>query len=259
MCRSKADGERRCANSRRLEKLSAADLAPSTSGAPSLDWANEDLRPLWTKHDRAEVCTALETVEAAANHDGRTYTDMGSAAAAAGAQLHGADFRIKSPGSLARKISDKMEAAEAQGKQTSPEETADGITDVTRYTVLSEEHDQIVPAARAAVTDLEERGWHVIEAEQSYVSGNPYKGLHLLLRHDDGKVAELQIQSARSQKLKDRAHELYEISRDNSRPLSERRKAVEENKALYDDLPAPAGLDELDKLGSVLVSKKQYS
>lgn len=259
MCRSKADGNRRCADSSRLEKLSAADLAPSTAGAPTVDWANEDLKPLWTKHERAEVCTALETVEAAAGRDGRTYSDMGSAAEASGAQLHGTEFRIKSPGSLARKISTKMEAAEAKGKQTTPQETADGITDVTRYTVLSEEHDQIVPAARAAVADLEERGWHVIEAEQSYVSGNPYKGLHLLVRHDDGQVAELQVQSARSQKLKDRAHELYEISRDTSRPLSERRKAVEENKALYDDLPAPAGLDTLDKLGTVVVSKKQYS
>lgn len=259
MCRSKADGARRCANSIRLEKLSAADLAPSTAGAPNVDWANEDLKPLWTKHDRAEVCTALETVEAATDHDGRTYTDMGSAAVAAGAQLHGTEFRIKSPGSLARKINTKIEAAEARGKKITPQETADGITDVTRYTVLSKEHDQIVPVARAAVADLEARGWHVIEAEQSYVSGNPYKGLHLLVRHDDGQVAELQVQSAQSQKLKDRAHELYEISRDPNRSWSERKKAVEENKALYDDLPAPAGLDTLDKLGTVVVSKKQYS
>lgn len=259
MCRSKADGNRRCANSSRLEKLSAADLAPSTAGAPTVDWANEDLKPLWTKHDRAEVCAALETVEEASRHDGRTYTDMGSAAASAAAQLHGADFRIKSPGSLARKIGAKMVVAQERGKRTTPEETAAGITDVTRYTVLAEDHDGIVPAARAAVADLEARGWHVIEAEQSYVSGNPYKGLHLLVRHDDGQIAELQIQSARSQKLKDRAHELYEISRDPNRSWSERKKAVEENKALYDDLPAPAGLDTLDKLGTVVVSKKQYS
>ena len=50
------------------------------------------------------------------------------------------------------------------------------------------------------------RGWTVIEAEQSYLPGNPYKGLHLLVRHEDGQVAELQIQSVRSQQLKDRAH-----------------------------------------------------
>lgn len=259
MCRSKADGGRRCANSIRLEKLGAADLAPSTAGAPSVDWANEDLKPLWINHDRAEACTALETVEGAAVSDVRTYSDMGSAAAAAGAQLHGTEFRIKSPGSLARKISTKVEAAEISGKRITPQETATGITDVTRYTVLSEEHDQIVPAARAAVADLEARGWHIIEAEQSYVSGNPYKGLHLLVRHDDGQVAELQVQSTQSQKLKDRAHELYEISRDPNRSWSERQKAVAENKALYDALPAPAGLGTLDKLGAIIVSKKQYS
>ena len=258
MCRSKADGNRRCTNSSRLEKLSAADLAPSTSGAPSLDWANDDLMPLWTKHERAEVCTALETVEAAADHDGRTYTDMGSAAAAAGSQLHGAAFRIKSPESLARKIGDKRAEAEMQGESVSPQETAARITDVTRYTAVSAEHDQIVPTAKAVVADLETRGWQVIEAEQSYVSGNPYKGLHLLVRHQDGQVAELQIHSARSQEIKDRAHVLYNISRDRSRTLQQRSEADKENKSLYENLPAPAGLENLDKLGSVLVREKRY-
>lgn len=259
MCRSKAEGNRRCANSSRLEKLNAADLAPSTNGAPSVDWAKDDLQPLWQKYDRDQVCVALETVEAAAGNDGRTYRDMGSAAAAAGAQLHGAVYRIKSPESLARKISTKMEAADALEEQPSAQETAARITDVTRYTALSAEHDQIVPTSKAVVADLEARGWQVIEAEHSYMSGNPYKGLHLLIRHQDGQVAELQIQSARSQEIKDRAHVLYNISRDTSRPTSERRQAAQENKRLYDDLPAPAGLDTLDKLGSVLVRKKRYS
>ena len=259
MCRAIAEGGRRCARSARLEKLIAAELAPATAGAPELDWAHDDLTVVWAQHDRDVVCAALETVESAAAHDGRTFVDMEVAAAAAGGALHGAAFRLKSPGSLARKIVTKREAVQSRGTKISSAETAATITDVTRYTALSAEHDQLVPTATATVTALTARGWTVIEAEQSYLPGNPYKGLHLLVRHEDGQVAELQIQSIHSQQLKDRAHQLYEISRDRERPLSERRAAAQENKALYDDLPAPAGLDQVHEIGGVTVREKRYT
>ena len=256
MCRAIAEGGRRCARSARLEKLTAPELAPATVGAPELDWTHDDLTVVWAQHDRDVVCAALETVESAAAHDGRTFVDMEVAAAAAGGALHGAAFRLKSPGSLARKIVTKREAVQSRGTKISSAETA---ATITRYTALSAEHDQLVPTATATVTALTARGWTVIEAEQSYLPGNPYKGLHLLVRHEDGQVAELQIQSVRSQQLKDRAHQLYEISRDRNRPLSERRAAAQENKALYDALPAPAGLDQVHEIGGVTVREKRYT
>lgn len=211
------------------------------------------------ENDRAVACVALESVESAAAQDGRTFADMKAAAAAAGGVLHGAAFRLKSPGSLARKIVTKQEAAESRGMQSNPSAIAATITDVTRYTVVATEHDQLVPTATATVAALQARGWRVVEAEQSYLPGNPYKGLHLLVRHADGQIAELQIQSVRSQQLKDRAHLLYEISRGPSRPLGERRAAARENRALYDELPVPAGLDRLHEIGGVTVSEKRYT
>lgn len=256
MCRSNAEGGRRCVRSARLEKLTAAELAPSTAGAPELDWARDDLTVVWAKHDRDVACAAVEAVETAAAQDGRTFADMG---AAAGGTLHGAAFRLKSPRSLARKIVTKQEADESRGIQSNPSAIAATITDVTRYTVVSTEHDQLVPTATATVAALQARGWRVVEAEQSYLPGNPYKGLHLLVRHADGQIAELQIQSVRSQQLKDRAHQLYEISRDPSRPLGERRAAARENRVLYDELPAPTGLDQLHEIGDITVSEKRYT
>lgn len=260
MCDSIDEGGQRCADSARLEKLSAAELAPSTEGAPDLDWANDDLSKLWDAYSRAEVCAAIETVEGAATCDARTFVDMGSAATFAGGQLYGAAFRIKSPGSLARKIGAKQETAESAGaRPKDPKDVASTITDVTRYTILSADHDQIVPTATRAVEALEAHGWHVIEVEQSYLPGNSYKGLHLLVRHDDGQVAELQIHSELSQKLKDLAHPLYEISRDPSRNLMERRDARQQTREIYQDLPAPAGLDMLDLIGVISVRKKTYT
>lgn len=133
------------------------------------------------------------------------------------------------------------------------------ITDVTRYTTLTTDHNAIVPTAQATVAELGSRGWRVIEAEQSYVSGNSYKGLHLLVQHTGGQIAELQIQSAQSQAIKDNAHMPYEISRDTSRDLSERLAANRESKQMYDRLPIPQGLNELTDLGDCPVREKRYN
>ncbi|WP_035770356.1 hypothetical protein [Arthrobacter castelli] len=259
MCRSQAAGGRRCVQSERLEKLTTADLTPSTPGAPALDWADQEIATVWTEHDRPTVCAAIAKIETAAAHDRRTFEDMNTAAASTGATLHGAAFRLKSPASMARKITTKLDAAEAAGRRFEAADIAHSMTDVTRYTALSADHDDIVPTAKTTVAELTTRGWTVIEAEQSYVSGNPYKGLHLLMQHNDGQIAELQIQSQRSQNLKDRAHVLYEISRDNSRSWAERRKSAEDNKALYKGLPTPHGLNNLTQLGDCAVREKRYT
>lgn len=259
MCRSLAQGGRRCADARRLSKLTAAELAPDTPGAPALEWSGADLSAVWDSHPQETACAAVKAVEDASKADERTFTDMDTAATAGGGRLHSTEFRLKSPESLARKITTKQEIAETTGARVRAEEIAAGITDTTRYTTVCADHDQITETTATTVEALRARGWEVAEAEHSYVAGNPYKGVHLLVHHHDGQVAELQIHSEESQRIKDRSHLLYEISRDTSRSLAQRREATREGKALYDGLKAPQGLDTLaDRLG-VTVSKKTYS
>jgi len=259
MCRSVAEGGRRCPDARRLSKLTAAELAPTTPGAPALEWASSDLSTVWGTHPQETACAAVKTIEEASASDARTYSDMDTAAAAAGGHLYGAAFRLKSPESLARKINSKQERAEGAGVDTSADQIAAIITDTTRYTAVYAEHDQIVDTTVNTVAGLRARGWEVIEAEQSYVAGNSYKGVHLLVRHQDGQVAELQIHSEVSQRIKDQSHLLYEVSRDPSRSRQERLAAAREGKELYADLQAPAGLDSLGEKLGFNVSKKRYS
>lgn len=109
MCRAQAEGGQRCVRSARLEKLTSAELAPpSGGGAPDVDWAGEDLAGVWTDNDRPVACAAIGAVEIASAKDARTFADMETAADAAGASLYGAAFRVKSPVSLARKITVKQ-------------------------------------------------------------------------------------------------------------------------------------------------------
>ena len=259
MCRSVADGGRRCSDARRLFKLTAHDLAPHTPGAPDLEWADSDLTEVWENHPQETACAAVKTIEEASAADARTFTDMDTAAQAAGGHLHGTAFRLKSPASLARKINTKQERAERTGTHLAAEDAAATITDTTRYTAVCEDHDQITVTTVTTVQTLRANGWDVIEAEQSYLEGNSYKGVHLLVQHADGQIAELQIHSEISQQIKDQSHLLYEVSRDTSRSRAERMAAAREGKELYRQLQAPAGLDTLsDRLG-VTVSKKRYS
>lgn len=58
--------------------------------------------------------------------------------------------------------------------------------------------------------------------EHSYVPGNPYKGLHALLRSPAGISTEVQFHSTAGLALKEARHPDYTITRDPDRPLRER-------------------------------------
>lgn len=254
MCRK----DRRCAQARRLRSLSASDVAPGTQGAPALFWSGEDLAGLWKAYDSPVTCAAVGRVEVAARADARVHGDLAEVVAAGGARLHGEEFRLKAPSSMARKVADRQARAEQQGRQISAAEAAGSITDVCRYTAVTGDHDRIPEVARGVVEGLTARGWTVQEAEQSYVVGNSYKGVHLLMREPEGSVVEVQVHSGRSQAIKDASHVLYERSRAAETPMGERRALQEQSRGLWSALAAPRGLDEMGTLGGVSVRKKTY-
>ena len=251
--------DRRCERARRLRTLRSQDLQPGTAGAPALFWAAEDPAELWERHDGPVACAALEVVQRAVAADESVYGQVAGVVAAGGARLHGVEFRLKAPSSLARKVEAKQLKAEAQGRRLSAERAVDSITDVCRYTAVAAEHDRISEVARGVVEGLTAKGWTVVEAEHSYVEGNPYKGVHVLMREPEGLVVEVQVHSERSQAIKDESHLLYERSRAAETPMGERRRLQGESQQLWSDLPTPAGLDEMGSLGGVTVRKKTYS
>lgn len=261
MCDSLADGGRRCPDSRRISKLTANDLAPHTAGAPAVEWAETDIQAtVWGQYPPEVACVAVSSIEKAAAADARTHGDMSAAAAAGGGRLHGEQFRLKSPVSLARKVSTKQETGTNRpGMETDAAAIAAGITDITRYTAVCTDHDQIVDTTVATVKDLQGRGWKIREVEQSYIAGNSYKGVHVVMEHnEDGQVVELQVHSETSQALKDLSHPHYERSRDDSLHEEQKKAAHEESRELYKDLPAPAGLESLSKRLGVTVEEKRY-
>ncbi|WP_137725602.1 hypothetical protein [Prescottella subtropica] len=171
-------------------------------------------------------------------------------------RMHGLAFRMKSPDSLARKLNDRYE----ENLNRSIDATAGKITDVVRSTAVTDS-DRLVDTARTMTGLLTERGWTVVEVEQSYIDGNQYKGVHMLARHPGGRIAEFQFQfhTEESQKIKDTTHVDYETVCNLDVPVAERAALVEKMTDRWAQLPAPAGLVELTELGGCPVTPKIYT
>lgn len=229
------------------------DPAP---GRPDIDWVtNPASAPEQLYRDYPDRIAALvvDTMTAAKQQEAAMTSDV-LAALPPGARMHGLAFRMKSPDSLARKLDQRYKKAPF----TPPEQHAADITDVVRYTAISHPRE-VVATVHVMVERLTERGWTVIEAEQSYLDGNQYKGLHILASHSSGHIAEFQFHTDASQQLKDDTHVDYEKARDTRVPAAERAALTENMAARWAKIPTPAGLAELTELGGCAVTPKRYA
>ncbi|PPG85010.1 hypothetical protein C5C47_14105, partial [Rathayibacter rathayi] len=127
-----------------------------------------------------------------------------------------------------------------------------------RYTTVSEEHDHLVTDASAILQALSARGYRVVAAESSYAPGNPYRGLHVLVQHADERAVEIQFHSRLSQDVKDRNHVDYEIERLPATPYVERAAAFARMVERSEQVPPPAGLDQLNQLAGAPVVTKTF-
>ncbi|UFU16049.1 hypothetical protein LQK89_17665 (plasmid) [Curtobacterium sp. C1] len=176
----------------------------------------------------------------------------------AGARPHGLEFRMKSPASLARKIRSRATTTAAAQHAGGLQGVSDKLTDLLRYTAVTEQHDDLPATASSTITTLESRGYTVVSAEHSYVAGNVYKGIHVLVQHGDERPVEIQFHSELSQAVKDENHVDYELERDRRTPYADRAAAHERMTARSNEIPAPAGLEELTSIGGLPLVEKIY-
>ena len=165
-----------------------------------------------------------------------------------GTRADGLQWRMKSPGSTARKIADRVTKT---GRPAC--EIASQFTDILRYTVVTRTADELVSGAHRFVDNLTSSGWKVVEADHSYFDGAAYKGLHLLARHSSGEVVEMQVHSEVSVEAKNLNHAEYEIMRDPDRPAGERIAARQRMIDRSAALATPRGLHDDMELGGVVV------
>ncbi|TCN53368.1 RelA/SpoT family protein [Rhodococcus sp. SMB37] len=257
MGRAEDEGGRRCIDHRQHEATSIDDVRPDPAqDRPDVDWATDPAstpQQLYVDYPAHVAALVVDTMTAVKQQEAAMTADV-LAVLPDGARMHGLEFRMKSPASLARKLADRVKAAPF----VDPERIVEKITDVVRYTAISRP-EQVVATAASLVAQLSDRGWTIVVAEQSYLDGNQYKGLHMLARHPDGLVAEFQFHTDASQQVKDDTHVDYERARDTGVPAAERAALIEKMTARWAQVPTPPGLAELTDLGGCPVTPKNYA
>jgi len=262
VCQSCAEGGRRCRDRRRLQQLTTADLAPEqVKPLPVVDWAgnaaDDGAEAVWRDYAPAiatETIAVLAETRAAEQH---TTTDVVDAIPA-GARPHGLEFRVKSPASLARKIRSRAAVTAAAQSAGGLVGVSDKLTDLLRYTAVTPRHDDLAGTAATTIAALEARGYAVVSAEHSYVAGNAYKGIHVLVQHGDERPVEIQFHSELSQAVKDENHVDYELERDRTHPYAERAAAHQRMLDRSSEIPTPAGLNRLTSIGGRPLTEKTY-
>lgn len=257
MCNAKRDGGARCDEIAHLKALTDEDLTPAPiPGVEEVDWGEGPrLAQVWADFPQPTAALAIALVREAERVEPEITTDVRGAAHASGTTLYGEQWRLKAPYSLARKIQDKLyqRIEESTCLSEQVDSLRGAIKDAVRYTALVPEHDEMVAFAQRTTVELQERGWTLLEVEEKYDEGVPYKGLHTLWESRGQKV-EVQFHSRESQAVKDLSHPLYSIARDKvNHDLEERALADEKCVELWSAIPTPRGLSSLRVLGGVTV------
>ncbi len=226
------------ARARAAQPKAALVAAPAPSPPPS---------PPDTSPERREAERLLRAASAAEPHITHTLQGL---AARYGGRMEGLgsalgaedDFRLKSAGSLARKIkSDRADDA----LHRSARDVADDIGDALRYTTILD-GDRFSEGVNQSLATLEAQGYTVLKVKNSWLTdrNHPkyegYRGVNTNVRSPEGQVFELQFHTRQSFDMKQTVnHPHYEVSRDKNRPAPERSAAVETMRRNADTLVPP--------------------
>jgi len=157
------------------------------------------------------------------------------------------ESRVKSPQSLARKYSDRLETLDD-----------DEPDDILRYTMLTDSPEQLIAETQQTVDRLHNAGWRPVSAMQPYTEGSRYKGIHVCFRLPSGETVEVQFHSVASTRVKEATTTPYEIERSADASPAERAAGRALSIELSDSLEPPAGIADLRTVGDVPVEVKTF-
>lgn len=160
-------------------------------------------------------------------------------------RLDGIEYSVKTGHSVKDKLERRLADAKVHGKELTDAEAIESMSDLVRYTLVVE-HDDIVPATRTTIANLEKHGFEVVELDNRYKKGASYKGVHLGCKTKNGMQFEVQVHSDISLKAKAANHPLYEEARKVGTP-DERKVELLAKMAERVELlvPDPKGIKEL--------------
>lgn len=259
MCRPKAEGGRRCGDPSHWRGVDLEELKPaSRNDRADVDWdiPKPALTPaqVLDQYGNGIGVATLRRIEQLREVE-EDMTGSIMAACPPDARLEGLQSRVKAPGSLARKVQEKLSTSStATIENVLGPKLKDGI----RYTVVSPTSGRLVATGAVMVERLRADGWAIESVENKYVEGNPYKGLHILASRD-GVTAEVQVHSEVSLQVKNQTHDDYEIVREPDKYPAEAVFAADQRcRQAWAVIPTPQGMDGIRELGGCAVTPGKF-
>lgn len=249
MCRSVAEGGRRCTDKAHLRSLTTQDVAPKTrEDVPKIAWAEDDLEQARARYVASVVDAAASRILADREAEPEITRVLMGVAEASGGYLGGLQYRMKSPLSLAHKIDSRIGKKLSDVPRAEQEERCQHIAgqlqDISRYTVVHRDQHQLGRVTYQTVAAMKRAGWSVDPVDVKYRQGAPYKGIHITGRTKEGVPVEVQIHSEPGLVIKEQSHKFYEIYRDPDRSRDDQRQAMQSCRRLYSQIETPRDLEQ---------------
>ena len=163
-------------------------------------------------------------------------------AGAHGGRMEGLDFRFKSEGSLARKIT--TETANTPGLPL--EVSGELMNDVLRYTMILDE-GSYASGAQNTLDQLRADGFEIGRINNAWAREGGYQGLNVTVETPDGHKFELQFHTEASFNAKEHlTHGLYEEMRLLPEDSPRRAEIVQEQNRIFAEIPVPSGVTEIE-------------
>lgn len=196
-----------------------------------------------------------EAYNKAVAHETTVTATMRTAVKAAGGELSGLEYKLKTPESFTQKINKEATEYRELHPGASYEEAYSYATsrmyDTVRYTVLSDS-DEFTKTYRQTVYNLERAGYNISRIKNSLPDPQAsYRGLNTVVTTPDGFNFELQFHTPESLEVKNKTHLLYEEDRRPTTSQERRKELRRQMKALTSGLKTPKDAEtihSMDKL-----------
>lgn len=181
------------------------------------------------RHDRSKAASTI--YRNAMEREPEITKDVSRCIKNAGCNIYGLEHRLKTKGSISRKVS--------LGKD---------IKDAVRYTAILPEKD-FVSKYNTIKKDLQSRGYTETRCKnyfEQYRKGLvKHKSVQTNYKTRDGYTFELQFQTKASQRAKDKKVPLYEESRNPKTSSKRKEELVRQMEILANQVKDPDGIDRI--------------
>lgn len=226
-------------------------LATSRASSHPLAWAHGPARDLIPNSVPVNIHVAVLERLCRSIQAEELITPVLTAHRPQGAHLDRPQHRIKSPHSIADKVSHRLARWDMAPTLDNCRIVVNGLDDIIRYCYVAPDNASLVPLVLSSEHSLEMAGHRCRKAKSAFLEGSSYRGIITGWATPENDPYEVQYHTPSSAALNEEAHILYRRIRNTGLPMGERQAAIDHCIQLFSTVPMPPGVEDLQTLGGV--------